>query len=359
MLEATRWSLTGLCFCLLAISAGALPSSTIFCCTFLPLLLFGCPLFARFLFPSQAKPVAVKRHRKRGRLKTDTVAKGSMGGLAQEELLSDASAVHAELWIAGGSWTFSMVVAAALSVAGIVATSLALAAWAGMQTGDSDAVHFHCGSKCRSFSGNGLRSDCSSSLGSDARSGYGCGYRLGSGDGSRLGDRLDSDACGQFRHDGGSRPGHDSCGGGQLGRLGWSGGDRLGDGTRGSGSGGQLGCNGRSRLRCADAHRYRLGSEVGDRPGRDGSVVLSYDNDEGLRVGGSSLDRLKYVVIDHKTGSDGGTVGNRTAARKGSGSALLPRMLFDKDNPADKRTTPRRGVTEEKQEGYSIRETSG
>ena len=248
-------------------------------------------------------------------------------------------------------------------MAGIVATSLALAAWAGMQTWNSDAIHFHCGSKCRSFSGNGLGSGCSARLGSDAGSGYGCGYRLGSGDGVRLGriggDRLDSDACGQSRHDGGSRPGHDSCGGGQLGRLGWSGGDRLGDGTPRSESGVQLGCNGRSRLRCVDAHRYRLGSEVGDRPGRDGSDVLSYDTDEGLRVGGSTLARLEYVVDDHKTGSDGGTVGHKTAARKGSGSALLARMLFDKDNPADKRTTPRRGVTEEKQEGYMIPAKSG
>jgi hypothetical protein len=40
----------------------------------MPLLLFGCPLFARFLIPSQVKPVAVKRHRKRVRLKTDAPA---------------------------------------------------------------------------------------------------------------------------------------------------------------------------------------------------------------------------------------------------------------------------------------------
>jgi hypothetical protein len=73
MLEATRCSLAGLCLCLLAISASALPSSTVFCCASLPLLLYGYPLFARFLIPSQAKPVAVKRHRKRVRLKTDTL----------------------------------------------------------------------------------------------------------------------------------------------------------------------------------------------------------------------------------------------------------------------------------------------
>ena len=87
MLDATSCSLAGLCFCLLAISAAALTSSTIFCCIFqvLPLLLFGCPLFPRFLFPSQAKPVAVKRHRKRGRLKTDTVANDNIGASGQED----------------------------------------------------------------------------------------------------------------------------------------------------------------------------------------------------------------------------------------------------------------------------------
>ncbi len=50
----------GLCICLLAISFVDLTSSTFFFCTFLPLLLFGCPLFARFLFPGQVKPVVVK-----------------------------------------------------------------------------------------------------------------------------------------------------------------------------------------------------------------------------------------------------------------------------------------------------------
>jgi hypothetical protein len=29
-------------------------------------------------------------------------------------------------------------------------------------------------------------------------------------------------------------------------------------------------------------------------------------------------------------------MGHRVAARKGSGSALLARMIFDKDNPADR-----------------------
>jgi hypothetical protein len=73
MLEATAsCSHAGLCFCLLSISAVDRTSSTIFFCMFLRLLLFGCPLFARFLIPSQVKPVTVKRQRKRGRLKPDT-----------------------------------------------------------------------------------------------------------------------------------------------------------------------------------------------------------------------------------------------------------------------------------------------
>jgi hypothetical protein len=58
-----------MCLCLLAISASAFPSSTVFCCASLPLLLHECTFFARFLIPSQAKLVAVKRHRKRVRLK--------------------------------------------------------------------------------------------------------------------------------------------------------------------------------------------------------------------------------------------------------------------------------------------------
>jgi hypothetical protein len=82
MLEATNFSLVGLCFCLLAISAAA-PPSTIFCCTFLSCLLFGCPLFARYLIPSQAKPVAVKRHRKPVRLKKDAVMNDSIGASIQ------------------------------------------------------------------------------------------------------------------------------------------------------------------------------------------------------------------------------------------------------------------------------------
>ena len=105
MLDATTSCLAGLCFCLLAISAAA-PPSTIFCRSFLPLLLFGFPLFARFLIPSLAKPVAMKRHKKRGRLKMAAVVKDSIGASVQETL---AACCRGTSFIA---------VAVALSVAG-------------------------------------------------------------------------------------------------------------------------------------------------------------------------------------------------------------------------------------------------
>jgi hypothetical protein len=92
MLNTTlRYFLAGLCFCLIAISAAALTSSTIFCCTFLALLLFGYLLFARLLISSQAKPVAVKRHRKRGRLKSDTAVSDSIRGFSDSKHMSLAS----------------------------------------------------------------------------------------------------------------------------------------------------------------------------------------------------------------------------------------------------------------------------
>ena len=61
------------------------------------------------------------------------------------------------------------------------------------------------------------------------------------------------------------------------------------------------------------------------------------NSEEGLRVGGSNVGRLGNVINNRKSGNDGGTVGNRTATRKGSGSALLARMLFDKENRADRK----------------------
>ena len=66
-------------------------------------MLFGCPLFARFLIPSQAKPVAVKRHRKRVRLKTDAVANDSIGASVQETRANKVSACHAQLISDGGT----------------------------------------------------------------------------------------------------------------------------------------------------------------------------------------------------------------------------------------------------------------
>ena len=193
MLEATRCSLAGLCLCLVAISASALPSSTVFCCASLPLLLYGYPLFARFLSPSQAKPVAVKRHRKRVRLKTDTVVNDRIGASVREALANyttrDAFAFPAELWNSDFFGTSFMAVSDAVFVAGIVATALAPVTSAAMLSEDSNSVF--------SQYGHGLGSVCSvrlvldginrSGCGGDARLGWGHGDRLSSGGGGQLG----------------------------------------------------------------------------------------------------------------------------------------------------------------------------
>jgi hypothetical protein len=49
-------------------------------------------------------------------------------------------------------------------------------------------------------------------------------------------------------------------------------------------------------------------------------------------------------------------MGYRVAARKGNGSALLARMIFDKDNPADRQY---KGYGEGEQEGKMIPVTPG
>jgi hypothetical protein len=43
-----------------------------------------------------------------------------------------------------------------------------------------------------------------------------------------------------------------------------------------------------------------------------------------------------YRVDTSKSDNYGWIVGNMVISRTGSGSALLARMLFDKDNPADR-----------------------
>ena len=393
MLEATSCSFAGLCFCLLAISAAALPS-TFFCRSFLPLLLFGCTLFSRFFIPPQAKPVAEKQHRKRGRLKTETAVNANIGTLVKEALPtccrgSSLIAVAVALSVAG--------------VAGIIAAALAPTVLAAMHAEVSNIISFHSESEYGNSCVNGLGFGCSDQLGTDGvdLSGYSAGDRVRCGDGGRRGsmdgDRLDSGGVGQLGCGGSSRLGwgagvrlgssggeqlgssggeqlgwcgedrlgrgggyrpdydsdrlrldHDSTGGRQLGwsgggRLECDGGDQLGRGTIGIGSGSQLGGNGRNRLRCAREVSDRLGSDGGDRLGRDGGDGLSYGDDERLRVGGvtggrsrSSKNRLGYHVDSRKSGIDGWTVGNRKITRKESGSAPLARMLFDKDNPADR-----------------------
>jgi hypothetical protein len=86
----------------------------------MPLLLFGCPLFARFLIPSQVKPVAVKRHRKRVRLKTDALvndSKASVQNAVAIHTTSNAFAFYAALWNTGCHWTSFTAAAFALLVA--------------------------------------------------------------------------------------------------------------------------------------------------------------------------------------------------------------------------------------------------
>jgi hypothetical protein len=46
--------------------------------------------------------------------------------------------------------------------------------------------------------------------------------------------------------------------------------------------------------------------------------------------------RVDSEMVSIKSENDGWTVGNRVAARKGRGSALLARILFDNDNSADR-----------------------
>ncbi len=48
------------------------------------------------------------------------------------------------------------------------------------------------------------------------------------------------------------------------------------------------------------------------------------------------MDRLGYGVDNRDPENDGWIGGNRVATRKSSGSALLARMIFDKDNQIDK-----------------------
>ncbi len=90
-----------------------------------------------------------------------------------------------------------------------------------------------------------------------------------------------------------------------------------------------------------------------DRLGCDG---LGCGDEEELRVGSRfSEGRLGYSVDSRKSANIGWITVHRVAARKVSGSALLARMIFDKDNPADRHKANGGG----EQEGKMIQVTPG
>jgi len=110
----------------------------------------------------------------------------------------------------------------------------------------------------------------------------------------------------------------------------------------GRSSGCQLRCCGRNCLRCASASSARLRSDGGDGLGCGGDYGPSCDNDEGLRIGSSSMpsdseSRFGYGIDGWKSDKDGWTVGSRATARKVNGSSQPARISFDKDNPANER----------------------
>ena len=386
MLDATSCSLAGLCFCLLAISAAALTSSTIFCCIFqvLPLLLFGCPLFARFKFPSQAKPVAVKRHRKRGRLKTDTVANDNIGASGQEALATDttldAFAFQAERRMTGCNWNSFVAMVVAVSVVG-AAAGIALAI---MQSGVSNTLSFYSKAECGSNSGG--NTGVSGDRGISAAAGRGCrldaasspsstgtmaaspvetlmmeltqtlaalaavaATRLGPGGSTRNGlngGHHLMDGSGRLGSEGGARLRCRSCyrlgsacgnsfGWGGCDWLGSAGGDGLGLGIDGHGPGecDQLTSNSGERLDGSQIaggqlrrdSRNRLGSGDDDPPrdyGSDSDGLGSGDIGGGL--GGAWLEATSVAASGRRNRGD--------KVQKESGP-VLARMTFDKDNP--------------------------
>jgi len=108
------------------------------------------------------------------------------------------------------------------------------------------------------------------------------------------------------------------------------------------------------RLGCASASSNQLRSS--------GSVRLGYDgrgcgDNEGPKIGSRlSEGRLGYGGDNRKSENIGWIVGLRVAARKGSGSALLARIIFDKDNPADQKC---KGDSGGEREGKMIPLTPG
>ena len=138
----------------------------------------------------------------------------------------------------------------------------------------------------------------------------------------------------------------DGLGPGSGGRLRLGGSDRLGDGQIGYGSD-QLGCDGSDRIGCKGSNQLGLGSDnqiefdgltwAGDgiNDGRGG-----HRSRQGAGGGGHSVDDRGSDSGWTKADSEAATgVGSRADQGEESGSALLARIVFDKDNPAGRSNT--------------------
>jgi hypothetical protein len=260
--------------------------------------------------------------------------------------VSGAFASCSKQQISDGRLALYMAIGVLLAVAGVAATSLTIEALTAGHIHipaalavSADQLGVDDGDRLGWWSGNRLGTVCRGRLisGSGVLLWGGSGGQLGWGDSARRRwgghNGLGRGGIDQFGSDSNDRLG--SGGGGELGggcRLGSGGSDRLGRGIIGCHSGGQLGYNDREQLGWTSRSSDRLGSGDDDkRLGCGGGNGLGCGHDGRLKVDGRerlSEGRLGYGVDNSGFESDG-------AARKGSGSALLTRMIFDKDNPAD------------------------
>ena len=180
------------------------------------------------------------------------------------------------------------------------------------------------------------------------RSGGGDGFEiLGSGSGDRLG-LVRGEGLRPVGGDGLRGGGGNGLGPGSGGRLRLGGSDRLGDGQIGYGSD-HLGCDGSDRIGCKGSNQLGLGSDnqikgdgltwAGDGT-KDGGGPVGHRSRQGAGGGGYSDDSRGSDSGWTKADSEAVTeVGSRADQGEESGSALLARIVFDKDNPAGRSNT--------------------